>query len=379
MSTLSQASRRAAASIGVIGAGIFGVSIALELSGSGFAVSLYEKSDDILTGATARNLFRVHRGYHYPRDLDTAHAARDGYVSFAQTFGAAFATAVPHHYAIASTSRTTAEQFEAHCEMLGISARPVAMPDLVPGSASACYEVDEAYYDAGLLRRIAWERLEAARVSVVLRYPGPARQIARAHDFVVVAVYGALNEVLRDLQCPPIQLQYELCEVPVVHTPGMNQLSLVVLDGPFVSVAPYGDDHHILYDVVYSVHRRYVGYSSPFPAEDVRTPVSHPARTKFRSILASTQRFLAPLANARHVGSLVSQRVIVPGVEETDARPTVVTWASPTVISVLSGKVCTSVETGRLVAARISARTGQAVDGAVLPRQAAAVDGMNLV
>lgn len=379
MSMPSQASHRAVASVGVIGAGIFGVSIALELAGSGFAVSLYEKSDDILTGATARNLFRVHRGYHYPRDLDTAHSARDGYLSFAQTFGAAFATAVPHHYAIAPTSRTTAEQFEAHCEVLGMSARPVAMPDLVPGSVSACYEVDEAYYDADLLRRIAWEKLEAARVAVALRYSGPARQIARAHDFVVVAVYGALNEVLRDLRCPPIQLQYELCEVPVVHTPAMNQLSLVVLDGPFVSIAPYGHDHHILYDVVYSVHRRYVGHSSPVAAQDLGTPMSHIARTRFRSILSSAQRFLGPLANARHVGSLVSQRVIVPGVEETDARPTVVTWASPTVISVLSGKVCTSVETGRLVVAWISARTGQAVNGAVLPRPAAAVDGANLV
>lgn len=267
MSPPTGATRPAVASVGVIGAGIFGASAAWELAESGFAVTLYEKREDIVSGTTARNFFRVHRGYHYPRDWRTAGAARDGYASFAQAFSAALTAPVPHHYAIAATgSQTTVEQFEQHCCQLGLRARRTRLLDLVRGSVEACFEVDEAYYDATRLRKLAWERLRSARVRVELKSAHAARDIGRMHDFVVVAAYGSLNEVLADLGCPPIELQYELCEVPVVHTPGLHRLSLVVLDGPFVSVAPYGPFAHILYDVVHSVHARFVGHERPRPS-----------------------------------------------------------------------------------------------------------------
>jgi len=242
-------------SVGVIGGGIFGATAAWELAAAGLAVTLYEKRDDILSGTTSRNFFRVHRGYHYPRDLPTARDARDGFDSFAQVFSAAFTAPVPHHYAIAmADSLTTVEQFERHCDRVGLRARRTRLPELVPGSVAVCFEVDEAYYDTTLLRKLAWECLLSAQVRVELRSARAARDIARAHDFVVVAAYGSLNEILPDLGCEPIELQYELCEVPIVHTPDLDRLSLVVLDGPFVSVAPYGGNCHALYDLVHSVH-----------------------------------------------------------------------------------------------------------------------------
>ncbi|WP_300606677.1 FAD-dependent oxidoreductase [Trebonia sp.] len=352
-------------SVGVIGAGIFGVCAALELADSGLAVTLYEKRDDIVRGTTARNFFRVHRGYHYPRDLATARAARDGYELFARTFSDALTAHAPHHYAIAAAgSRTTAEMFEEHCDLLGIRARLVRVQDLVPGSVEACFEVDEVYYDTTLLRKIAWQRLLAAGVLVEVKHTHTAHDIAQRHDFLVIAVYGALNEILQELERPAVELQYELCEVPIVHAPDMGRSSFVVLDGPFISVAPYGDGCHIFYDVVNSVHERSVGYANPFsqyfttePGE-LRSPL-YP-RTRFDPILSSARRFLVPLANVTHVGSLFSERVIIPRVEKTDARPTVVTWVSPTMISILSGKVSTSVVTARFIAASIASRVGGA-------------------
>ena len=138
--------RRNHGSVGIIGAGIFGVSAALALNGIGVAVTLYEKRSDILNGSTARNIFRVHRGYHYPRDPSTARQARDGYMSFSRIFAEALVPAAPHYYAIAAGgSRTTAEQFQQHCDQLGLQARPVRLPTLVPDSVEACFEVDESY------------------------------------------------------------------------------------------------------------------------------------------------------------------------------------------------------------------------------------------
>jgi glycine/D-amino acid oxidase-like deaminating enzyme len=352
---------RSSASVGVIGGGIFGVTAAWELAAAGLAVTLYEQRDDILSGTTSRNFFRVHRGYHYPRDLPTARDARDGFDSFSQTFSAAFTAPVPHHYAIAvADSLTTVEQFERHCRQLGLRARRALLPELVPGSVAACFEVDEAYYDTTLLRKLAWERLLSAQVRVELQSACAARDIARAHEFVVVAAYGSLNEILPELGCAPIELQYELCEVPIVRTPDLDGLSLVVLDGPFVSIAPYGSNGHALYDVVHSVHARSVGQTNPgfreYPQDFAATRALPPRLSRFAPILASTRRFLALLENAVHVCSHFAERVVIPGLDATDARPTVVQWASPRVIFILSGKVSTSIDTARLVAREIASR-----------------------
>jgi hypothetical protein len=172
-----------------------------------------------------------------------------------------------------------------------------------------------------------------------------------------------------------MRLQYELCEVPVVHTPDLDRLSLVVLDGPFVSIAPYGKGRHILSDVVHSVHTRSVGHERPdFTNFDMEGTWSSgmSAGTRFGPILSSARRFVESLGSVVHLGSLVAERVVLPGVDQTDARPTVASWASPNVISILSGKVSTSVDTGRLVARAIASRVGDdPADTSLLPVRSA--------
>lgn len=352
---------RRRASIGVIGAGIFGVSAALELSRLNAAVTLYERRDDLLGGTSARNLFRLHRGYHYPRDPATAQQARDGYTSFVGTFGAAVTTTVSHHYAIASRrSRTSPDEFRAHCDRLGLRAQPVRMPFLSAEAIQACFEVDEAYFDVDELRKLAWEQLTSAGVRVEVGSSVRAGDIARANDCVVVTTYSSVNNVLSELGCPTMLLQYELCEVPVVRCPRLDRCSVVVMDGRFVSIAPYRGDLHLLYDVAESVHHRFVGDRRPDVAEfraHLGGPrMTPPSTTRFDAIVTSARRFLAPLDDVAHVGSLFAERVVLPSLGRTDARPTLVRWLAPDVIAVLSGKVSVAVDAGRTVAGEVAAR-----------------------
>jgi len=347
-------------SVGIVGAGIFGICAALELTAIGVAVTLYEKRADILNGTTARNCFRLHRGYHYPRDLHTARQARDGYLSFSRVFREAIVQDAPHRYAIAATgSQTTAEGFHRHCEQLDIRARHVRLPILNPETVVACFEVDEAYYDVGLLRRLSWQRLGRAHVPVELSCTRTARSIEQAHDVVVITAYGALNQVLLELACPTMEVQFEVCEVPIVHAPGLHRSSVVVMDGPFMSIAPYGDDLHLLYDVIHSVRSRTVGHASPEGHGHLGAWTAPlPTSTRFAPIVASAQRFVTPLADVRHVGSMFAERVVLADVDQTDARPTVVRWVTPSVISVLSGKVSTSIDAARSVAVAIAKKFG---------------------
>lgn len=354
-----------AASIGVIGAGIFGVSAALELRRLlNASVTLYERRDDVLKGASARNLFRLHRGYHYPRDTATAQQARDGYRSFVHSFGAAVEATVPHHYAIASSqSRTSPEEFRTHCDRLNIRARSVRVPYLSQDSTQACFEVDEAYVDMHKLRKLSQEQLSASGVQVSLASSTTSTDIARIHDYIVVATYGSMNDVLAEIECPTMKLQYELCEVPVIRCPSLDRCSVVVMDGPFMSVAPYRDDLHLLYDVVESVHERVVDNRGPdfsaFRKHLDGPPMTVPSTTRLDAIMMSARRFLGPLDDFTHVGSLFAVRVVLPGLETSDARPTLVQWVAPNVVTILSGKMSVAVDAGRVVAREVESRLDQ--------------------
>jgi hypothetical protein len=57
--------------IAIIGAGIYGCHIALDLKKKGFDVDLYDMSEDIFSGASMYNSYRIHKGYHYPRSGKT--------------------------------------------------------------------------------------------------------------------------------------------------------------------------------------------------------------------------------------------------------------------------------------------------------------------
>ena len=67
--------------IGIVGGGIFGVAIAAKL-GKHFQVDLFEKNNDILQSASGINQYRLHRGYHYPRSMETAISSKRSLTSF---------------------------------------------------------------------------------------------------------------------------------------------------------------------------------------------------------------------------------------------------------------------------------------------------------
>ena len=217
---------------------------------------------------------------------------------------------------------------------------------------AACFEVDEYYYDAQLLRRTCRDLLRRLGVHVKTGWAAGAQAVAAAHDVVVAAAYAGLNEVLTGLGCAPVELQYEGCEVAIVEAPRLDGLNLVVMDGPFCSVAPYHGGRYLLYDVVHSVHARATGYANT----GIR-----PVATAFTPMLTSARRFVGPLEGARHVQSLIAQRVVLPGVDATDARPSQVWWAGDRVLAVLSGKVSTAVAAGREAAAQVAGKLALAV------------------
>src|SRR5580704_11832618 len=100
----------------VIGGGFFGCHIALALKGSGFErVHLIEREQGLMRRASFANQARVHNGYHYPRSFTTALSSRHNFGRFVREHAFAIVPGVEMVYAIATTSRVSANQFERFC------------------------------------------------------------------------------------------------------------------------------------------------------------------------------------------------------------------------------------------------------------------------
>jgi hypothetical protein len=330
--------------VAVIGGGVFGCTTSVDLARAGAQVDLFEAEDDVLEGATARCQARLHHGYHYPRSDATAAAARDAAPVFAERFPEAIRHAT-HHYVIAEDSKVSASEYLAFCDRLGLPYE-VVEPKQVH-HAQLCVRVPEAFIDVPVLRRLLRRDLHMAGVGLHLGHWADPSKLG-GYDLTVVATYG---------QPWARPLRYEVCEVALVEVGRYEGQSFVVLDGEYVSLDPHGRTH-MLYDVRHSVHAATFG-SIPKVRDHLadllcRSTPAHDPVSRVDAMLTSASRHLRSLnPNGRGVviyhGSLFSIRAVLPDVDETDERPTLVERDGD-VVSILSGKICTAVTAARAVA-----------------------------
>lgn len=340
--------------VAVVGAGIYGCTIAVDLAAAGHQVSIAERHDMILAGATRANQGRLHRGFHYPRSLATALNAWTDADAFEARYGDVLDRSHRHYYAVAAGgSKTGADKFVAFAERLG--GRSVYPPPFLTGVA-AVVAVDEPYIDTRRLRARLQRDLREAGVSVELDAPVLGADPADPPDLLVWATYGQ--------PWPWQTLRYEVCEVALVelgqHLAGRG---VVVMDGDFVSLDPVpGTNLHMLYDVRHSVHHAAVGapeipeHLAPLIDRSV-IPTEH---THVEAMYATARRFIAGMGMSRYRGSMFTVRAVLDGADLTDERPVLIHKDFQTVW-VLGGKLDGAVRTARRVVQIASDHAGAAV------------------
>lgn len=349
--------------IAVVGAGIFGITMALKLSRRGHRVDLFEKDRDILRGASGVNQFRLHRGYHYPRSVLTARGARDSLSSFREEYAGAVLEDFQHYYCIANDeSLTSAYQYLAFCKDLQLEYQEASLDSFMKKDFVAlCVEVKESLIDPEALRIICLEKLYQAGVNLHLGVEADETTIA-AYDFEVIATYSNINRFLKDFPEAQRDYQFELCEKPVVRLPSLfDGKSIVILDGPFMCIDPFGRSGlFVLGNVVHAIHESNIG---KFPDVDGRlahlinnSVIPNPPVTQFDRFVASGVRFFPELKAAEHVGSMFTIRTVLPYREDTDERPTIVERVGERIITVFSGKLGTCVEAADRVVELIEER-----------------------
>ncbi|MFH5232795.1 FAD-dependent oxidoreductase [Antrihabitans spumae] len=335
-----------------MGAGLFGITSALLLSRDGWNVRLVEQRPSIMSGASGNNIFRLHRGYHYPRSIETAVASQESEIQFVGEYGDAVIYSSEHLYAISkSDSLTSAEDFLAHCRTISLPFTKVENPIFRRGSVDLVVRAEEARIDPRALITICKQKLRESEVDVRCG-TGVTPELATQFDFLVLANNSGINDTASALDLPVPVRQYELCEVAVVDRVPVGDRDIVVMDGGFISLSPFGraPGKYLLYDVVNSVQSTQVSAICQLhPEHAYRDQWEESIPSSFDAMKANACQFLEGFENVRRCRSLWSIRTVLPNVDATDERPTTVEWLAPTVLSVFSGKLGTSVVAGRKV------------------------------
>jgi len=345
--------------VAVVGGGIFGSTAAVELASAGHRVVLYEAGTDLLSSASGINQYRLHRGYHYPRSVSTATSSRDAERSFRSRYGGAVVDGIEHVYGIAARdSLTSADAFLLFLEAVELEHR-IVEPPYVQGVELAV-AVEESLFDPVALRALVWEQLREASVDVRLG-ERVALSDLDAYEVVVVAAYTAMNDLLAGTAVER-DYQFEVVEKVVVRPPeSVAGRSVVILDGPFTCIDAFGRTGlSVMGHVVHAIHHASVGRFAEIPPELAplldRGVIERPPLTSFPRFRDAAAEFFPDATELEHVGSMFTIRTVLPGLDATDERPTLVTAVDERLVTVFSGKVGTCVRAAEEVAAIVAER-----------------------
>jgi glycine/D-amino acid oxidase-like deaminating enzyme len=348
--------------VAVIGGGIFGCTAAIELARAGFKTTLFEAGHDIMQAASGINQYRMHKGYHYPRSDETIRSCMDSTPLFEAEYKDAIIAHLTHYYAIAKEGSKV--DGTSYLETLARHNLPhdVVMPPHINASmVDVVVKADENLYDPALLREVVRTRLHTEGVVVHFNTRVSVDDLAD-FDFVVVATYARLNEAFGSHTGAHRDYQYEVCEKIVVEIPDeLKGISTVIMDGPFMCFDPLGDTGYaVMGHVEHAIHERSVGTHATIPEAILpylnAGVVTNPNVTNAAAIIADGARFIPALANARHVGSMFTIRTVLPKVDHTDERPTIVRAIDDRMFMIYSGKIGNSVKAARDVVAHIRAK-----------------------
>ena len=325
----------------VVGGGIFGTTSAVALAHDGYQVELHEELDDIMRAASDINQYRLHKGYHYPRSKETAQECLDGLKTFKRKYEDCVVNGnIEHYYAISSEdSFISPDEYTTFLDEMGLSYEKV---ESLPNT-DIMIKADEELFDNWQLYESVREKLWSGGVEV-LKNKTTTKDDFKGFDVVVVATYAKLNDLLDNKK----EYQFEVCEKPVVRLPRKYEgKSIVIMDGPFMCLDPYGDNH-VLGNVVHAIHETNVG-EKPIVSEELKPylnkgVISKPEITNIDKFIETGKRFFKDFEKLRHIGSMYTIRTVLKNREQDDARPTLVNHEGNNVYSLFSGKIDTCVD-----------------------------------
>ncbi len=325
----------------VIGGGFYGCMLALYLRKKFDKILILEKEKDLLTKASYSNQARVHNGYHYPRSFITALRSHVNFSQFIKDFKEAIKDNFTMVYAIASNnSKVTSAQFRKFCNQVGSPIKPA--PERIRRLFNRrliedVFVVEEAVYNAGILRKLLKNKLQKAGVKIL--YNTEVAKINKQKDgsisistkgdngitgeHVFNCTYSQINTVLGHSDLPFLPFKHEFTEMPLIKMPEeLKNFGVTIMDGPFFSLMPFPDKKlHTLHHVRYTPRFAWLDLSKQARDKKRIELSSFKKDSHFPFMIKDAQRYIPSLKGLKSLGSIWETKTLLIENEANDRRP----------------------------------------------------------
>lgn len=355
--------------VGIIGAGIFGCCAAIELSRAGFEVIVFDRSDNILNGASTINHLRHHYGFHYPRSRETVEEIKVARENFEAEYGKCVSNVFNDFYGVSKVgSKTTPEDFIRFCDNMSLPYE-IKSPEekyMDLSKIGVCIKVPERVYDPDILRGLVLQKIMKLNIKLrlnrkiiggsvldkkkILKISVGDRLYEEKLDYVVNATYSNFNNFNKWFGFPTKEFQYELVELLELDIPGFDKIGLTIMDGEFSSILPRGEKGTFT-----------LGHVN---ASVLKTRISDdldPVDMALESVDSNRDEIMKKgiedfpfLRDASVIRSLFITRVVKANVDDSDERPSEVTEYGNGMYSIFGGKVITCVDISKKIVDIIS-------------------------
>tara|TARA_R110002050_G_scaffold269399_1_gene411783 strand:+ start:1630 stop:2607 length:978 start_codon:yes stop_codon:yes gene_type:complete len=313
--------------IKIIGAGLFGCTIAYELQRAGHNVIIIEQDNDIMQRASKVNHNRLHLGYHYPRSKETAEQSLEGLISFLTNYRHSIVSHFPNYYMISKdNSHVTAEEYIKFCDDIKIDYIHKMPNDSLINKdlISLSINTDEAVFDYDILKSLVQESVKDIDIRFNTEFDGNIDDC----DYLINTTYANINKVNKLLGVPGLKLKLQDVVIPYFRMES-KPFGITIMDGPFCSVMPRGNNPNefLLYSVKHSLMKN--------------------GKLDIDTIYTESEKYLPFLKDVERLGYWRTDRALP--INDNDERLSeIFTYKDhPKIINVLSGKVSTCHKLGQ--------------------------------
>jgi hypothetical protein len=260
----------------IVGGGIFGLTIFLKLKAYRQNCILLEKNKEIMSGASTNNLNRIHLGYHYPRDDMTAKQSQMGYKSFVPFFKNSVIRNFDNYYLISNcNSKINFKEYLKFCKKNKLDFKIIKNVDFFTKkkkkftNIEGIIKVNEPIYSWKKIIKLINNKLKLFKKDIYTNaevvkcdkknniYRVTTKKFSLNADIVIDASYMSLNYKFfksRKFKKFYKNIYYQITIIPEIIIKNVKKLGLAIMDGPFFSILPKGNEtRHLIYHVKHSV------------------------------------------------------------------------------------------------------------------------------
>ena len=354
--------------ISIFGGGIFGITTFLILRKKGLNCYLYEKEKDLLSGATTKNLNRVHLGYHYPRDKETVFQSQKGFNSFTKLYSNSIFKNFDNYYAIAKTSKVKSKKYEKFLRETKLKYTKINPKNFrfKTNNIENIYKVNEPVYSWSLLKKQINNLIGKDKNRIFLKSGIKNLKLENKKDFfkinkktfssdiIINATYEGCNGISKNIG-KTNNFEYQVTNIMEINSKKFKSIGFALMDGPFFSFLPMGNKKNtqVLYHVTHSVLKKSLSDKFKYSWLKKNKALKDNIKRSNSNTLQDLKKYFPSMDIKKINKNYISSRVLLPRTKKTAKRISYLTESSKNYFEVFSGKVDHSVDIANQLYKRI--------------------------